>query len=96
MMLWKKILWGIVALCLVLSLWNTYKSTSMGQSPSLHSLSEWPVNERKLCNCNNKCTRWIDLGWFCRNFDTSVKCLLTPASPEVPQDVLPWWQVSDK
>ncbi|XP_066481548.1 CMP-N-acetylneuraminate-beta-galactosamide-alpha-2,3-sialyltransferase 2-like [Tiliqua scincoides] len=87
---WKKILWGIIALCLVLSLWNICKSTYIGQSPSLHSLSKRPVNVGKLCSCN-KCPEGSHLDWFCRNLDTSVNCLLTPENPEVPQGALQWW-----
>lgn len=93
-MLWKEIVWGVVALCLVLSLWHNYRSAYyMGQLPSMHSPSEWPMNKGTPCNCN-KCIELSNLDWFCRKFDTSVNCLLTPENPEIPQGVLRWWLVS--
>ncbi|XP_063000627.1 CMP-N-acetylneuraminate-beta-galactosamide-alpha-2,3-sialyltransferase 2-like [Elgaria multicarinata webbii] len=87
MMLSKKKLCSILALCLLFSLWKMYKSRYMGSGQELLADS---VLEGKTCNYR-KCDHLLDGDWFCDRFDPSINHLLTLENPELPPEVLQWW-----
>ncbi|XP_054835760.1 CMP-N-acetylneuraminate-beta-galactosamide-alpha-2,3-sialyltransferase 2-like [Eublepharis macularius] len=93
-MLCRKKQWGIVALCLMVSMWKIYKSVYLGCSSSSNSLGEWSVVESlwegKPCNYN-RCFNLGKSDWFCEHFNASVDCLLNPENPVVPSGVQQWW-----
>nr|XP_056701180.1 CMP-N-acetylneuraminate-beta-galactosamide-alpha-2,3-sialyltransferase 2-like [Euleptes europaea] len=93
-MLCRKKQRGVVALCIVVSMWKIYKSVYLGSSPSSNDIGEWSMEasflEGKPCNYH-RCFNLSNLDWFCERFNASVNCLLSPENPIVPSGVQQWW-----